>query len=52
MRKKRISEQFDRHDIGEKGYLTYKEAKAFFARVMDLKFNKAKHQKMFIKIMK
>ena len=52
MRIKRISEQFDRHDIGEKGYLTYKEAKAFFARVLDLKFNKAKHQKMFIKIMK
>ena len=52
VRKNRLRAYFDKYDIGDKGYLHVKEAKKFFGHVLDLKYNKVKHQKTFQKIMK
>ena len=43
---------YDMFDKDGDGYLTYREAKDFFKFVLDLNFNKPKHRKTFVKIIK
>lgn len=43
---------FDRYDEGDKGWLTIYEAKAFFAHVLSLKFDKSEDRQNFKNIMK
>lgn len=43
MRKDNLRQFFDKYDTDKKGYLHLKEAKKFFADVLDLKFTRLKH---------
>ena len=52
MRENRVALHFDKFDDGLKGYLEVKEAKKFFAHLLNLNYKVSKHQITFQLIMK
>lgn len=46
-----IEQFFDAHDESGMECLSLKQAKAFFAQVLDLNYKKSKHRKLIVKIL-